>query len=86
MDKIKIITRLQSIEMYAYEFINFCKEIVVSIKDELHQDVTVSTWDDSVNAVYHFQNNLSDFNVENLEKIIIANKEEDVLKMKMIKN
>ncbi|MEF2248263.1 Imm52 family immunity protein [Paenibacillus sp. IITD108] len=80
MDKIKIITRLQSIEMYAYEFINFCKEIVVSIKDELHQDVTVSTWDDSVNAVYHFQNNLSDFNVENLEKIIIANKEEDVFK------
>ncbi|MBP1995843.1 hypothetical protein [Paenibacillus eucommiae] len=78
MDKIKIITRLQSIEMYAHEFINFCKEIVVNIKDELLQDVTVSTWDDIVNAVYHFQNNLSDFNVENLEKIIIANKGEDV--------
>lgn len=58
MDKIKIITRLQSIEMYAHEFINFCKEVVVNIKDELLQDVTVSTWDDSVNAVYHFQNNL----------------------------
>lgn len=80
MDKIKIITRLQSIEMYAHEFINFCKEVVVNIKDELLQDVTVSTWDDSVNAVYHFQNNLSDFNVENLEKIIIANKGEDVFK------
>lgn len=80
MDKIKIITRLQSFEMYAYEFINFCKEIVVNIKDELYQDVTVSTWDDSVNAVYHFQNNLSDFNDENLEKIIIANKGEDVFK------
>lgn len=80
MDKIKIVTRLQSIEMYAHEFINFCKEIIVNIKDELLQDVTVSTWDDSVNAVYHFQNNLSDFNVENLEKIIIANKGEDVFK------
>lgn len=80
MDKIKIITRLQSIEMYAHEFINFCKEVVVNIKDELLQDVTVSTWDDSVNAVYHFQNNLSDFNVENFEKIIIANKGEDVFK------
>jgi hypothetical protein len=80
MDKIKIITRLQSIEMYAHEFINFCKEVVVNIKDELLQDVTLSTWDDSVNAVYHFQNNLSDFNVENLEKIIIANKGEDVFK------
>ena len=80
MDKIKIITRLQSIEMNAHEFINFCKEIIVNIKDELFQDVTVSTWDDSVNAVYHFQNNLSDFNVESLEKIIIANKGEDVFK------
>lgn len=80
MDKIKIVTRLQSVEMYAHEFINFCKEIIVNIKDELLQDVTVSTWDDSVNAVYHFQNNLSDFNVENLEKIIIANKGEDVFK------
>ncbi|MFC3773169.1 hypothetical protein [Paenibacillus sp. GCM10012303] len=80
MDKIKIITRLQSIEMYASEFISFCKEIVVNIKDELLQDVTVSTWDDSRNAVYHFQNNLSDFNDENLEKIIIANKAKDVFK------
>ena len=80
MDKIKIITRLQSIEMNANEFVNFCKEIAVNIKDELPQDVTVSTWDDSVNAVYHFQSHLSDFNVENFEKIIIANIGEDVFK------
>ncbi|WP_314242340.1 hypothetical protein [Empedobacter tilapiae] len=78
MDKVKIISRLKSQEMT--EFINYCRNILISIKEILPKETTIASWDDESNKLYSFQNSLSDFNEHNLDKILIFNKKEDVFK------
>jgi hypothetical protein len=78
MEKIKLITRLTNREMSAHEFINYCKSVIVNLKNTFSYLQMVSTWDDSTNSKFYFENNLANFNTQNLDKILIYNPEEDV--------
>ncbi|PQA92918.1 hypothetical protein B0A69_12150 [Chryseobacterium shigense] len=78
MEKIKVITRLTNREMSAHDFINYCKNIVVNLKNIFSDLKMVSIWDDSTNSKFYFENNLANFSVQNLDKILIYNPEEDV--------
>ncbi|WP_312992359.1 hypothetical protein [Chryseobacterium flavum] len=78
MEKIKLISRLKNREMSAHEFIDYCKNIIINIKNKFNDLHMVSTWDDSTDSKFYFQNDLMDFNGQNLDKILIYNKEEDV--------
>lgn len=83
MEKIKVITRLTNREMSAHDFINYCKNIVVNLKNIFSDLKMVSIWDDSTNSKFYFENNLANFSVQNLDKILIYNPEEDVFRMIM---
>jgi len=78
MEKIKLITRLTNREMSTHEFINYCKSVIVNLKNTFSYLQMVSTWDDGTNSKFYFENNLANFNTQNLDKILIYNPEEDV--------
>ncbi|STC99636.1 hypothetical protein [Chryseobacterium carnipullorum] len=54
------------------------KNIVVNLKNIFSDLKMVSIWDDSTNSKFYFENNLANFSVQNLDKILIYNPEEDV--------
>lgn len=78
MEKIKLISRLTNREMTAQEFIDYCKKIIVNLKITFPYLEVISTWDESTNSKFYFDNNLSNINGQNLKRILIYKEAEYV--------
>lgn len=69
----EIITYLENRELTAREYISYCKELLKNIKT-VFPEMYLSILDDN-DVTYFFKNDLSDFNEDNLYKIIREDKE-----------